>query len=179
MLAPKKRRVKPFRTSPRSRVVAAWLVVGRLALLVPPLLSDGCNAILGIDDPPASSAPPADAAADGGASRPDVRIEIDSGLPVPPEGGSSGADAVGAADVRDGEETGADGSDSGSIREDGGAIAGDAGDAGNRIILLRGTISTLKLAPNVPGNVRLVDHGIAVPWKSCNASNCVSGGIAP
>jgi hypothetical protein len=178
MRAPKKRRVKPSRTSPRSRVVAAGLIVGRLALLVPPLLSvsAGCNAILGIDDPPASSAPPADAAADEGASRPDVRIEVDSGSPVPPEGGSSGADA---ADVRDGEETGADGSDSGSITEDGGSIVGDGGDAGNRVILLRGTISTLKLAPIVPGNVRLVNHGIAVPWTSCNASNCVSGGIAP
>ena len=169
--------------TPRSRVIAAALIVGRLALLVTLLLANGCNAILGIDEPPAQ---PADAASDAGPAGPDVRFDFDSGSPVAPEGstddtdpregGSSGPDA---ADTRDGGQTGADGGDSGSITGDGGTIAGDGGDAGTLVVLLRGTISTIKLAPAVPANVRLVDHGISVPWKSCNASNCVSGGIAP
>jgi hypothetical protein len=172
------------------------LIVGRLALLITPLLSAGCNAILGIDEP---SAPAADVGSDARAAGADVRIDVDSGSAVAPEGstdatgvdvytppdrrdmdvndgGSSRADA---GDAREGGNAGADGGDSGPITEDGGAIGGDGGDAGTGIVLLRGTIGTVKLAPAAPGNVRLVDHGIAVPWKSCNATNCVSGGIAP
>ena len=182
----------------------------RLALLVTPLVSAGCNALVGIDEH--KLAAPADAASEGGAIHPDVRIDVDSGSPVlpdgstdagggdvyappdrrdtdAPEGGNSGRDAgdagATASDAGDGGNTGADGGDSGptgdsgSAPGDGGSIGSDGGDAGPRIVVLRGGISSLQLAPPAPGNVRLVDHGIAVPWKSCNASHCVSGGIAP
>ena len=188
------------------RIAAAF----QLALIVTPLLSAGCNAILGIDEH--KLAAPADAASDAGAGGSDVRIDVDSGTPAQPdgstdptgmdvsappdrrdtdahEGGSSGPDAADAGatapDARDGGSTGADGGDSGSLGDvgindgDGATIGGDGGDAGGRIVLLRGTISTIKLAPAAAGTTRLVEHGIAVPWKSCNASNCVSGGIAP
>lgn len=182
----------------RSRVTAGALIVGRLALLGAAVLSAGCNAILGIDEPPA---PPADAASDAGAADPDVGIDVDSGRRVTPdatgvdtyapsdrrdtdvhEGGSAGADAGGA---RDGGNMRADGGDSGPIGDsgttggDGWPIGGDGGDAGPRIVVLRGTISTIQLAPAAAGNVRLVDQRIAAAWKSCNASKCVSGGIAP
>ena len=164
----------------------------RLALLVTPLLSVGCNALLGIDEHKLTS--PADAASDAGATDRDVRIDGDSGSLLPD--GSTDATGVDAhappdrrdtdataPDARDGGNTEADGGDSGPIGDSGstgdsGSIGADGGDAG-RIVVLRGTISTIKLAPAAAANVRLVDHGIAVPWKSCNASNCVSGGIAP
>jgi len=176
----------------------------RLALLVTLLLSAACNAILAIDEHKLTSP---DAASDAGATDPDVRFDVDSGSLVPRdgsadapgldapsdrrdtdahEGGSSGADASDAADAgattpdaRDDGNTGVDSGDGGSSTGDGGSTGGDGGDAGGRIVVLRGTISTVKLAPAAAGNVRLVDHGIAVPWKSCNASNCVSGGMAP
>jgi hypothetical protein len=182
----------------------------RLALIVTPLLSAGCNAILGIDEHELAS--PADGAADASTAGPDVRIDVDSGpaarpdgstdaigadVYAPPdrrdtdshEGGSADPDAADAGatapDGRDGGSMGSDGGDSGSVGDggtsdgDGATIGRDGGDAGGRIVLSRGTISTIKLAPAAPGNTRLVDHGIAVPWKSCNASNRVSGGIAP
>jgi hypothetical protein len=183
-------------------VVKRIVAVVHRALILTPLLSAGCNAILGIDEH--GLAPPADAAG------PDVRIDVDSGSRVLPdgsidatgmdvyappdrreEGGSSGPDAADAGttapDARDGGNTGTDGGDGGSLGDtgtsgDGGSISGDGGDGGDggsRIVLLRGTISTMKLAPPAAGNMRLIDHGIAVPWKSCNGSNCVSGGIAP
>ena len=162
-----------------------------LALLVTPLLSAGCNAILGIDEHKLTS--PADAASDAGAGGPDVRIDVDSGSPIVPDGSTdaTGVDRSVASDAPDtgatvaDAGTGADGSDSGSAVDsgsttgDGGTIGSDGGDAGTRIVVLRGIISTTRLAPAPAGNMRLVDHGIAVPWKSCNASNCVSGGIAP
>jgi hypothetical protein len=124
------------------------------------------------------------------ATRGDVSAAPDrQDLDVRDTGGSDASDAfdagVGAPDARDGGNSGTDARDSGSIGDsgsttgDGGVIGGDGGDAGIRIVVLRGTISTVQLAPAPAGNVRLVEHGIAVPWKSCNASNCVSGGIAP
>lgn len=149
----------------------------RLALLVAPLMSAGCNAILGIDEPKLGS--PADAASD------DVRIDVDSGSRVFSDGSTdaTGVDTYASPDRRDTDahEGGSSGADAVDARDggDGGAVGGDGGDAGPRILVLRGTISTIKLAPAAAGNVRLADHGIAVPGKSCNASNCVSGGIAP
>ena len=122
--------------------------VVRLALVVTPLLSGGCNAILGIEEH--KLGPPADAASDAGAADPDGRV-VDSGSPVLPdgsvdaigpdvyapdrrdtdtrEGGSSGPDAADAGatapDARDAADPGADGGDSGSIGD--GGSTGDSG----------------------------------------------------
>jgi hypothetical protein len=155
-----------------------------LVLLATVLASAGCNAILSIDDhqlvPTGSDA--------GGA---DVKtgVDADTGPPRTADAANGCTDSDANAtldrretDIQDGGNTRGDASDAGNVGPDAGDagnIGRDAGDSGSRIVLLRGTISTVGLAPEPAGTIRLVDQGIAVPWKSCNASNCVTGGIAP
>jgi hypothetical protein len=173
-------------------------------LLAAALASAGCNAILDIGEHPlapsrsdaagfdadtgidADTGPPqwadaADSTSAGDAKASPDRREADSN-----DGGNGGSDA--ADDVKAGNDAADAGNDRGHAADAGndGGHAADAGNTGrdapdgdSRILVLRGTIGTLNLSPAPAGTIRLVDHGIAIPWKSCNASNCISGGIAP
>jgi hypothetical protein len=174
------------------RVVAVLLLV----LVAMPLASAGCNFILGIDD---QLVPPHDAGSDARNADVDSGVKGDTGPTRDaveadnltddgtqtssdrrePDGAEGGKHDGDAGDERNTGSDAGDGSHVVGDAHDASNTGHDAGDAGNRIILLRGTIGTLALAPAPAGTIRLVDHGIAVPWKSCNPSRCVSGGIAP
>jgi hypothetical protein len=166
-----------------------------LVLLATVLASAGCNAILGIDDHPLVPT-----GSDAGGADVKTGVDADTGTPRAGDAANDRTDGDANAsldrretDIQDSGNTrgdagnvGPDASDAGNIGPDGGGTgtdAGnsgrDAGDSGSRILVLRGSISTVGLAPEPAGTIRLVDQGIAVPWKSCNASNCVTGGIAP
>jgi hypothetical protein len=152
----------------------------------------GGDADTGID---AETGPPRWVDAADGTSAGDAKASPDRRETDITDDGNSGSDAADAGkpanDAADAANDGGHASDAGNTGRDAadaGNTGRDASDAGNTgrdasdadsRILLRGTISTLNLSPAPAGTIRLVDHGIAVPWKSCNASNCISGGIAP
>jgi hypothetical protein len=175
-----------------------------VVLLTTALASAGCNAILDIGEHPlapsrsdaaggdadtgidAATGPPQVADAADGTSAGDANASPDRREADSNDGGNSGSDAADAgktgndaADARNDGGHAADARNDGGHAADAGNTGRDAPDADSRILLLRGTIGTLNLSPAPAGTIRLVDHGIAVPWKSCNASNCISGGIAP